>query len=345
LSLGDLLPSPAARRRLVAAAAARCGEASLLVAAGTDALPLTSMLAGALGVPMAYLRPKPKTHGRQQRVEGELRGPVTLLVAQPDLEALRDYAELVATAGATLANILVLEGDPSSLAGLHVPVATLDGTSAPELPSAPTSAAGAPSAGVVARMLLDIGAVMVRQEPFRYASGLLSPIYTDCRLLISHPAEWQAILAGLAARLEGASFDAIDGVATSGIPHASVLAYRLDKPLAYVDGGAVAGSPPAGCRLVVVEDLVTTGKSVLEATQALRAAGLEAGRCLAIFTYDRRQPSLEAAGIDLEPLSDLPTLLEAGVETGAFGPQERDAVLAWWQDPEGWTARHEARSL
>ena len=343
MSLGDLLPSPAERRRLVQAAAARCGEDGLLVAAGTDALPLTSMLAGALGRPMAYLRPKPKTHGRQQRVEGQLRGAVTLLAAQPDLEALRDYAQLIADAGATLAGVLLLEGDAVALAGLHVPVATLDGAPPAELPNAPVS--GGLAAAVVARMLLDIGAVTVRQEPFRYASGLLSPIYTDCRLLISHPAEWQAILAGLAAQLDGAAFDAIDGVATSGIPHASVLAYRLDKPLAYVDGGAVAGAPSAGSRLVVVEDLVTTGKSVLEATQALRGAGLRTEQCLAIFTYDRRQPSLEAAGIDFEPLSDLSTLLEAGVDTGAFGAQERDAVLAWRQDPEGWTARHEARSL
>ncbi|HEY8691896.1 MAG TPA: hypothetical protein VIR57_04065 [Chloroflexota bacterium] len=331
--LEELLSAPTKRRRLIAAAAAELGTepADMLVSAGTEAVVLTSMLAGELRLPMAYLRPKPKTHGRQQRVEGELRGAhIVLIAANAEPEAIRDYTELVAANGGQVSRVLVAKMLPSPAAAGEG-----QGEGAHPHPS-PLPPAGEGTA----RILLDIGAVIIRQEPFRYASGLLSPIYTDCRLLISHPEQWQAVLEGLAAKLRGATFDAIDGVATSGIPHASVLAYRLDKPLAYVGDGAIAGAPAKSSQLVIVEDLVTTGKSVLEATNILRANGMRVDRCFAIFTYDRRQPSLEAAGVAFEPLSDLATLLEVGLAAGCFGPTERDAVLAWRRDPQDWTARH-----
>ena len=335
-----MLADPNRRRALVAAAAAELGAApGTLVSAGPEALVLTSMLAGELRLPMAYLRPKPKNHGRQQRVEGELRGSVTLIAGDGDPEAMADYTALVTERGASVGRVVPLPSQPKTRGG--------DGSGQPEMPPLrrrlprPPSPANGRGAAAVARGLLDIGAVVIREEPFRYASGLLSPIYTDCRLLISHPAEWQAVLAGLSASLAKATFDLVDGVATSGIPHASVLAYRLDVPLAYVEGGVVRGQPAAGSRAVVVEDLVTTGKSVLEATGTLRAAGVRAERCCAIFTYDRLQPSLDEAGIAFEPLSDLSTLLDVGIAAGCFGPRERDAVLEWRRDPQGWTASHE----
>ncbi|MFI5267776.1 MAG: hypothetical protein ACHQ7M_10410 [Chloroflexota bacterium] len=335
MMLEALLSVPSERRRLVAAAAAELGDPApdMLVSAGTEAVVLTSMLAGELRLPMAYLRPKPKTHGRQQRVEGELRGRIALIAAEQDADAIRDYTDLVAENGAQVSRVVPLPSQWERL-GEGTPLG-----SASRLTATPSP--GLERNKEVARVLLDIGAVIIRQEPFRYASGLLSPIYTDCRLLISHPDEWQSVLEGLSAKLEGATFDAIDGVATSGIPHASVLAYRWGKPLAFVDDGAIAGAPAKGSRLAIVEDLVTTGKSVLEATDVLRAEGMNVDQCFAIFTYDRSQPSLEAAGIACDPLSDLANLLEVGVEAGYFGVAERDAVLDWRRDPQGWTARHE----
>jgi orotate phosphoribosyltransferase len=332
--LANLLPASGQRRRLVAAAAAELGAEPLpdmLVSAGTEALVLTSMLAGELGLPMAYLRPKPKTHGRQQRVEGKLRGSVALVAASSNAGAMRDFSELVVASGAHVARVLVADELPSVAAAEEG-----QGEGAQR-----NGNDRSPAGQDIARILLDIGAVIIRQEPFRYASGLLSPIYTDCRLLISHPNEWRIVLEALSAKLGAATFDAIDGVATSGIPHASVLAYRLDKPLAYVADGVVAGAPAKGHRLAIVEDLVTTGKSVLEAAGVLRAEGLQVDECFAIFTYDRSQPSLTAAGIAFEPLSDLATLLAVGIDAGYFGPAERDAVLDWRSDPQGWTARHE----
>ena len=342
MTLEALLADPIERRQLVAATAAdlRSGDPpDMLVSAGTEALVLTSMLAGELGLPMAYLRPRPKTHGRQQRVEGELRGRVILIAASSGAEGIRDYTALVAENGAHVSRVVPLPPRREGNYAEGVPA-----VHAPTLSRKPERNNVASDEGI-ARILLDIGAVVIRGEPFRYASGLLSPIYTDCRLLISHPPEWQAVLDSLSSKLLDATFDAVDGVATSGIPHASVLAYRLDKPLVYVDDGAIAGAPATGSQLVVVEDLVTTGKSVIEATGALRAAGLRVDRCFAIFAYDRHQPGLKTAGIAFEPLSELATLLDLGVTAGYFGAAERDAVLNWRRDPRDWTARHEPGSL
>lgn len=307
------------RRHIIEALKAelRSGEPpDVLVGSGTEALALTSMLASELGLPMAYLRPKPKEHGRQKRLEGQLHGSraaLILLQATPDV--VQDNTELVAAGGSRVAKVIALEDY--------------------------VAAGPAVSAADVARILLDIGAVIIREEPFRYASGLLSPIYTDCRLLISHPEKWPRVLDALEAKLRATDVDAIVGVTTSGIPHASVLANRLGKPLAYAGEDGVVGDAVASDRLVIVEDLVTTGKSVLETAAALRQRGFKADRCVSIFTYDRQQPRLEAAGIAFEALSDLATLLEVGVGENHFREAERQAVLDWRRDPQAWSAAHE----
>jgi orotate phosphoribosyltransferase len=340
LDLDAQISTPSERRRLVSAAIRelRQGEPpDMLVSSGTEALVLTSILAAELGLPMAYLRPKPKSHGRQQRVEGELRGAIALVAVEPTSETIEDNEELVAGSGARISRVLAVGASEGN--GVNV-VSLPSGIGSTRTANAAHETTG--SAESIARVLLDIGSVIIRSEPFRYASGLLSPIYTDCRLLISHPDRWPTIIDSFAEQLHGGEpFDAIAGVATSGIPHASVLAQRLDKPLVYAAGDRIMGTVAKGDRLIVIEDLVTTGKSVLEAAAVLREHGLIANRCLAIFTYNRQQPSLAAAGISFDPLSDLDTLLPLGVREKYFGEAERQAVLDWRHDPQGWTARHE----
>jgi orotate phosphoribosyltransferase len=348
VDLDRRLSLPDERRQILDAvlAALRADAPDMLVSSGTEALALTSLAAAELSLPMAYLRPRPKEHGRQQRVEGELRGShLALLAVEPTAEIIQDNLELVAERGANLGRVLAIGSGPP---GTPVPVTVLSLHASATAPSAaaatpkPSPRASTVSAEQIARILLDVGAVIIRHEPFRYASGILSPIYTDCRLLISHPEQWRQVLDSLEARLRDGNFDAIDGVATSGIPHASVLAHRLDKPLAYVSDGQLLGAVRKGERAVIVEDLVTTGKSVLEAAAGLREHGIQTDRCVAIFTYSREQPSLETAGIRFEPLSDLATLLQVGVAHAYFAETERDAVLDWRRDPQDWTARHEA---
>ena len=343
LDLDSVLSAPADRQRLLSAVVAelRADLPDMVVSSGTEALVLTSLVAAELQLPMAYLRPKPKSHGRRQRVEGQLRGAnLALIAVEPTPETVQDNLELVAEHGARIARVVALGSAPD---GLAVPVMVVSAEHPHQVPSPSASpvATGEGSAEQIAKILLDMGAVIIRQEPFRYASGILSPIYTDCRLLISYPQQRQNVLDALERRLQTLDYKVIDGVATSGIPHASVLAHRLHKPLIYVNDGRIVGAAKNGDRVAVIEDLVTTGKSVLEAAAPLREHGLRPDRCLAIFTYSRQQPALEAAGIAFDPLSDLETLLQVGVEHGYFGDAERQAVLDWRRDPQDWTARHE----
>lgn len=193
----------------------------------------------------------------------------------------------------------------------------------------------------VARLLLDVGAVAIDLEhPFRYTSGILSPIYCDNRMLISFPAERRRIVAWLAERLEATlgrtGVDVIAGTATAGIPYAAWLAERLDLPMVYVRAAAkehgrrqrVEGRLNPGQRVVVVEDLVTTGGSSLSTVEGVEEAGGKVVGCLAIFSYElpRSAEAFEARGIPLLPLTGLSTLLEVAAESGRVSPERLDEV-------------------
>lgn len=206
----------------------------------------------------------------------------------------------------------------------------------------------------VAQMLLRIRAVVLRPDsPFRYASGLLSPIYCDNRIIISFPEERRQVACWFAQLLsrEGISVDVIAGTATGGIPHAAWLAAETELPMVYVRSGAkdhgrgqsIEGVLSAGQRVVVVEDLVTTGGSSLGTVTALREAGGEVGHVLTIFSYDLDQVS-EAflhQEVQLHPLTTLPVLLDVAVEEGFLTSGERSVVEQWAADPAGWSAARE----
>ncbi len=206
-----------------------------------------------------------------------------------------------------------------------------------------------------ARLLLRSGVVLLRPAaPFRFASGLLSPIYCDNRLLISFPRQRRQVTLLLARLLrEGAiPVDVIAGTATAGIPHAAWLAAELALPMVYVRTQAkehgkeqrVEGMPPAGQRVVVVEDLVTTGGSALATVQALRQAGAQVEHVLTIFSYDfpTTAQAFAQAGVHLHPLTTLPVLLEVAVAREHLTPAERATVEDWARDPLGWSQAHEA---
>ncbi len=202
-------------------------------------------------------------------------------------------------------------------------------------------APGAPTPSELARILLRIGAVQVRIDPpFRYASGGTGPIYCDNRLLISYVKERRRILDGLEARARRLlPLDAVAGTATAGIPHAAWLAERLELPLLYVRskpkahgrGRQVEGALRPGWRVLLVEDLVTTGGSALGSVQALRAEGARVDHVLALFSYDRpdARQAFADAGVTLHVLLTLPTLLEEGERLGILTPEEVAAVRRW----------------
>lgn len=198
----------------------------------------------------------------------------------------------------------------------------------------------------VAALLLEVGAVSINTvNPFTYASGTRSPIYCDNRVLMSHPKQRRAVTGhwvGLLERSVGVqNFDVVAGVATSGIPFCAWLAEALDKPMVYVRDAAkghgkeqqVEGVLHPGQRAVVIEDLVTTGRSALTTVAGLRAAGALVVGCTAIFTYEspRAGQAFAEAGVGLETLSSISVLLAVAAESGRVSTGDVAAVETWLQ--------------
>lgn len=204
------------------------------------------------------------------------------------------------------------------------------------------------SADRIARDLLSIGAVALRpDDPFTWASGRLSPVYTDNRLILSYPAVRDRVAAAFAEAVEGVGVDAVSATATAGIPHGALLADRTGLPFSYVRAQAkghgrqnrIEGHVERGQRVVLVEDLVSTGGSVLSAAEALGEAGAEVVLALAVFSYGfpEADAAFASAGLPLVTLTDFPTLAEAARATGALGPDAWAVLDAWRRDPAGWS--------
>lgn len=194
-----------------------------------------------------------------------------------------------------------------------------------------------------ARILLTTGAVSISlDKPFRYASGILSPIYCDNRLVISFPEERRRVVDHLVERIRtesgAAAAEVVAGTATGGIPWAAWVADRLELPMVYVRaaakehgrGNRVEGKLTAGQRVVVVEDLVTTGGSSLSTVDALTEAGAMVASCVVIFSYDLPAASaaFAARGVPLFALTGLPALLEEAASAGFIPEDEQTATLA-----------------
>jgi orotate phosphoribosyltransferase len=171
---------------------------------------------------------------------------------------------------------------------------------------------------------------------------------------MSHPGAWRVVgdafldLLGQTTGVTGV--DALAGTATSGIPHASVLANRLRRPLVYVTfedakEGRVEGIVETEDRVVMIEDHISTGSSVLASAAVLRSRGARVDWCLAIFTYGYpvARANFDKRRMTFETLCDLETLLAVATERGDIDEEQKQAVLEWRSDPQGWTAQEEAR--
>lgn len=203
----------------------------------------------------------------------------------------------------------------------------------------------------IARGLLSIGAVFLRPgEPFTWASGIKSPIYCDNRLTLSDPAVRGDVEAGLA-RIVTEKFPgcgALMGTSTAGIAHAAIAATILGLPMGYVRGSAkdhgrtnrVEGRLDRGQKVVVVEDLISTGGSCIQVVEALREEGAEVLGIASIFTYGMKtgMERLADAGIVNHSLCNLDTLVEVAAAEGYIGVGDIDRLLAFRDNPkdEGW---------
>lgn len=205
----------------------------------------------------------------------------------------------------------------------------------------------------VARWLLQIKAIKLSpQNPFTWASGLRSPIYCDNRLVLSEPNVRNHIVESLARH--AASFGTIEGiagVATAGIAHGALLAHHLNVPFVYVRSKAkdhgrqnlIEGEVKPGASYLVVEDLISTGGSCLQAVSALRDEGVAVAGVLAIFSYGFPKASLafEDASCKWQTLSNYDALLAEAVASGYLTADQQSALSNWRLNPQAWSDAHD----
>ncbi|WP_405115815.1 orotate phosphoribosyltransferase [Paenibacillus sp. FSL K6-1217] len=198
----------------------------------------------------------------------------------------------------------------------------------------------------VASHLLEIGAVALRpQEPFTWTSGIKSPIYCDNRLTMAFPAVRNYIAEAFAELIRTSYPDAevIAGTATAGIPHAAWVADKLGLPMAYIRDKAkghgkqnqIEGLITPGQKVIVIEDLISTGGSSIKAAQAVQEAGGLPLAVLAIFSYelDRAVEAFAAAELPLQSLSNYSTLIDVALAQGKIAESDVALLQSWRKDP------------
>jgi orotate phosphoribosyltransferase len=205
----------------------------------------------------------------------------------------------------------------------------------------------------VARALLSIKAVFLRPEdPFTWASGIKSPIYCDNRLTLSYPNVRTLIDEAIADKVKELypEVEMLMGTSTAGIAHAAIAADRLGIPMGYVRGSAkdhgrqnqIEGKCDPGTKVVVIEDLISTGGSVLECVDPLREVGAEVLGIVSIFTYgmQRGLDRLAADNVENTSLCDLDTLVEVAASEGYIKAEDKDRLLKFRDNPsdESWMA-------
>jgi len=362
----------------------------VIAAAGPSSIVLATYLSERKGLPMIFIRPNQKSHGKMRQVEGLLQPGASVLLVSDIMSTEEDIPhslDAIRAEGGRVSGFVTLFDNK---VGLIEPQLQKEGVSFSALCDIVTLLRVARSTGqisddqaraaeewvadpigwsrsreqagewtisdsrAIADALLGIDAVAINADhPFRFTSGLLSPIYTDNRLLISHPREWKIVVDGyetlIRSRIGLANIDTLAGTAISGIPHATRIAERLGLPMVYVDlnrrapqgSEVIEGILKPGDRVVIVEDHVTTGASVARTADVLRRHDAKVDWCVAIFTYDttRSKLALKKEGIGLETLCDLPVLLDVATESGRIGRNDKATVLEWVENPEFWAAQ------
>ncbi len=203
----------------------------------------------------------------------------------------------------------------------------------------------------VAKELLNIGAVFLRpNEPFTWSSGIKSPIYCDNRLTLSYPKVRQIIEEGLAELIKKhyPEVEVLMGTSTAGIAHAGITAYLLGLPMGYVRGvskshgrtNRIEGHLPKGAKVVVVEDLISTGGSCIDVAEALRSEGAEVLGVVSIFTYGMPRGLEQLAEHKLKniSLSNIDVLTDVAVIEGDITRDDKDRILKFRDCPtdESW---------
>jgi len=205
----------------------------------------------------------------------------------------------------------------------------------------------------VAEALVAIGGVgFAPDAPITFKSGIKSPVYCDNRKFPFHPEQWSKVIRGFERSIldNNIEADVIGGIEAAGIPHSAALGFSMAKPSIFirkevkgygakkrVEGGSIAGK-----RLLLIEDLVTTGSSSLSGVEALRAEGATVTDCLTIISYNLPEAvdNFASAGVRLHPLTTFAAVLEVALERGVIDEAAAASVRDWLAEPHGWAKRH-----
>lgn len=204
----------------------------------------------------------------------------------------------------------------------------------------------------IAKVLLESGVATFKpDEPFRYTTGILSPVYMDHRVLISQPENRKKIATALEdlARSNFSHIEVLAGTATAGIPWAAWISSHMNIPMVYVRGEAkkhgqkkqVEGVLAPGSKTVIVEDLISTGASSIVSVNAVREAGGQPLGVAGIFTYGlpSATTAYKEADTPLHTLTNFSTLVDVAIQQGMLSAESQEQVLAWAEDPTGWGAK------
>ncbi len=208
----------------------------------------------------------------------------------------------------------------------------------------------------VADALLEIGGVGFRiADPITFKSGIVSPVYCDNRTFPFWPAQWKKVIEGFVALIEreGIGLDVIGGIEAAGIPHSAALGYTTQRPSVFIrkqpkehgKKARIEGGDVAGKRVLLVEDLVTTGGSSLSSVGALREAGATVTECLAIISYGftEAREAFAKAGVTLHTLTGFEAVLAGALARGLLDESGAATVRDWLSDPHGWGMRRGSR--
>jgi orotate phosphoribosyltransferase len=200
----------------------------------------------------------------------------------------------------------------------------------------------------VAKILLSIKAVTLNpKKPFKYSSGILSPVYTDCRILMSFPKQRRQIRDLYIKEIKKlGGIDLIAATATAGIPHGAWVADKLNLPMVYVRGSAkdhgkgnqIEGIVKKGQKAVVVEDLISTGESATTTANAVKEAGAKVSHVISIITYGMKksQDNFKANQLKLITLTTFQDVVTVAQKLGYIKRQETSIILEWAKDPPAW---------
>lgn len=208
----------------------------------------------------------------------------------------------------------------------------------------------------IAQKLLQIKAIKLSpQNPFTWSSGLKSPIYCDNRTTLAYPHIRNEIKEGLVALTElYPDANHISGVATAGIPHGAILADELDLPFSYIRSKAkshgrqnqIEGEISEGSKVIVVEDLISTGGSSLHAVEVIRETGAEVLAVIAIFDYqlNKSKSNFNYHNCTYHTLSNYDALLNEAVRSGYLTDEDRTLLESWNENPEAWSDNYNKNS-